>query len=106
MISTYKTKWLHLKTNNVYIRHEFMEEVGLFGVTNTTNVCDGQEMVLYSRNGAYYVREYNEFIEKFSLVTTPMKHYGKAICRGSIALGTGCGKCDKCLDELKDWGII
>ena len=29
------------------------------------------------------------------------KQYTGTICRGSIALGTGCGRCEKCRDEIK-----
>lgn len=33
----------------------------------------------------------------------PQKQYEGPICRGSIALGTACGRCEKCADELKKW---
>lgn len=49
----------HIKTGKTY----FM--VGM--VTNATNENDGQQMVLYySKNGMCFVREVNEFIEKFN----------------------------------------
>ena len=48
----------HIKTGNTY----FMCDI----VTNTTNENDGQIMVLYySMTGIRFVREVNEFIEKF-----------------------------------------
>lgn len=48
----------HIKTGNTY----FMCNI----VTNTTNENDGQAMVLYySMTGISFVREFNEFIEKF-----------------------------------------
>ena len=48
----------HIKTGNTY----FMCDL----VTNTTNENDGQPMVLYySMTGIRFVREVNEFIEKF-----------------------------------------
>ena len=49
----------HIKTGNTY----FMCDL----VTNTTNENDGQPMVLYysMHNGRRFVREFNEFIEKF-----------------------------------------
>lgn len=30
-----------------------------------------------------------------------MKYEGK-ICKGSMKLGTGCGKCEKCIDEIAE----
>lgn len=48
----------HIKTGNTY----FMYDI----VTNATNENDGQQMVLYySLDGMRFVREVNEFIEKF-----------------------------------------
>lgn len=34
-------------------------------VINTTNSNDGEKMVLYSKRGIVFVRNYDEFIEKF-----------------------------------------
>ena len=48
----------HIKTGNTY----FMCGI----VANATNENDGQQMVLYcSKDGMCFVREFNEFIEKF-----------------------------------------
>lgn len=48
----------HIKTGKTY----FMCDI----VTNTTNEYYGQAMVLYySMTGIRFVREFNEFIEKF-----------------------------------------
>lgn len=49
---------MHIKTGKTYIM------CGI--VTNATNENDGQSMVLYcSKDGMCFVREVNEFIEKF-----------------------------------------
>jgi len=57
-------KYEHLKTGNTY---KVYEEY----IINATNKVDGQRMVLYAREdgkGAMYVREYDEFMEKFELI--------------------------------------
>lgn len=61
------TFWKHKKTDNVYVL--------IFNALNCTNAQDGQKMVLYRRHNTdinadheYFVREVNEFKEKF----TPM----------------------------------
>lgn len=59
-------KYCHIKTGNVY-------EVLDVNVTNASNNLDGQEMVLYSRNGKTFVREKKEFIEKFVKLEEPTK---------------------------------
>lgn len=51
---------VHLKTGNIYTVHG--------EVINATNIESGQKMVLYSRDGQYYVREVEEFGEKFKTV--------------------------------------
>ena len=50
---------IHLKSGNTY----HVLDVGR--IINATNAVDGQEMVLYTRNGKFYVREKKEFEEKF-----------------------------------------
>ena len=35
-----------------------------------------------------------------------MKNYEGIICRGSIQLGSHCGKCEKCLDEFAEMQAI
>lgn len=53
--------YMNKKTGKVYTADEV--------VTNTTNDCDAQQMVYYwSETGDTYVRELNEFLEKFTLV--------------------------------------
>jgi hypothetical protein len=52
--------YIHTKTGNEY------RKIGV--VKNATNENDGQIMVLYTRNGHYYVREVKEFNEKFKKV--------------------------------------
>ena len=36
------------------------------------------------------------------VMTNKLKYLGKIICRGSMVLGTGCGWCIKCADEVLD----
>lgn len=57
-----KSLWRHKKTGNIY-------EVSYMEVINCTNAQDGQIMVLYKRGGKTFVREINEFKEKFEPVT-------------------------------------
>ena len=55
----------HKKTGNLY---RAMYSVL---VTNATNAQNGQAMILYERVGEkkqFYVRELNEFLEKFEIV--------------------------------------
>ena len=33
-----------------------------------------------------------------------LKDFNKLICRGSVAIGSGCKTCDKCLDEIAAMG--
>ena len=49
--------YCHIKTGNTY---QYIEEV-----VNATNKNDGEAMILYCRNGKYFVREKTEFFEKF-----------------------------------------
>lgn len=50
----------HLKTGNVYrVTGEAI---------NATNAQDGQNMVIYERDGKRFVREAGEFIEKFAAI--------------------------------------
>lgn len=51
--------WRHIKTGNIYVR--------LMEVINSTNgENDGQLMIVYeSRANEKFVREKNEFLEKF-----------------------------------------
>jgi hypothetical protein len=49
--------FIHRKTGNKYV------VVG--ECLNCTNAQDGQEMVIYFRDGRTYVREKAEFLEKF-----------------------------------------
>jgi len=56
--------WKHTKTGNVYVL--------IFHALNCTNAQDGQAMVLYRRHDPditgdmkYFVREFNEFKQKF-----------------------------------------
>lgn len=49
--------FIHRKTGNKYV------VVG--ECLNCTNAQDGQEMVIYSRDGRTFVRERSEFLEKF-----------------------------------------
>lgn len=59
----------HNKTGNLY--RALYSKV----VVNATNAQDGQEMILYERvgqPGTFYVREYNEFLQKFTMVTEPI----------------------------------
>lgn len=53
--------FVHNKTGNIYYAIE--------QVTNATNAQDGQDMVLYRRDGNLYVREVTEFHEKFTELT-------------------------------------
>ena len=53
-------KWVHNKTGHIY--------VVISMVTNTTNKNDGDQMVLYQRNGMFFVRDVKEFISIFTLV--------------------------------------
>ena len=39
-----------------------------FNITNATNANDGQRMVLYKRRNKFYVREYTEFLQKFTFL--------------------------------------
>ena len=57
----------------VYINNKTKEEYIVVGICiNTTNSVDGQMMIMYKRydpqNSPYYVRECNEFYEKFTKV--------------------------------------
>ena len=52
----------HKKTGNIYQRFNDV-------VIDCTNARDGQQMVLYYRDGKFFVRELQEFNEKFELVT-------------------------------------
>ena len=49
---------VHKKTGNVYT-------VITSNVINCTNAQDGQQMVLYTKDGMWFVREKKEFEEKF-----------------------------------------
>lgn len=52
----------HKKTGKLY--------VALGVIINATNACDGQKMVLYANeHGMTFVREYEEFWEKFERYT-------------------------------------
>jgi len=65
-------EYLHIKSGRVY-------EVKFFGVINATNAQDGQEMVIYEgmkKDGsgkALFVREVNEFNDKFKKPTQKEK---------------------------------
>lgn len=50
--------YVHTSTGNGYY-------VRSLEVTNATNAQDGQAMVLYQREGELYVRENQEFMERF-----------------------------------------
>lgn len=53
------TKYIHKKTEKVY-------DVCRCSVINATNgSADGQRMVIYRRDGKVFVREMNEFFDKF-----------------------------------------
>jgi len=52
-----KGLFIHKKTGNVY------QVVG--ECLNCTNAQDGQEMVIYAKDGKTFVREKREFLEKF-----------------------------------------
>jgi len=52
-------KYTNKKTGKEYNR------VG--NVLNATNANDGEVMVLYERKGNFYVREVDEFYEKFEI---------------------------------------
>ena len=52
----------HKKTGNIYYVFKYDKLI------NTTNANDGQEMVFYGRLGKFYVREKNEFYEKFEII--------------------------------------
>lgn len=49
---------VHKKTGNIY-------NVITSNVINCTNAQDGQQMVLYTKDGMWFVREKKEFEEKF-----------------------------------------
>lgn len=49
---------VHKKTGNTYT-------VITSNVINCTNAQDGQQMVLYTKDGMWFVREKKEFEEKF-----------------------------------------
>ena len=51
-------KYLHKKTGTVY-------NVLSFKIINKTNENDGMIMALYDKDGTIYVRELEEFNEKF-----------------------------------------
>lgn len=51
---------IHKKTGNIY-------QVISTDVIDCTNARDGTKMVLYTREGLYFVREYKEFMEKFDV---------------------------------------
>jgi hypothetical protein len=53
----------HLKTGNLY------QVIG--GALNCTNTHDGQQMVVYSRDGKLFVRESYEFSQKFAFSCYP-----------------------------------
>lgn len=56
----YLDLWVNNKTGNIY-------EAINYCVTNATNAQDGQNMVFYTdMKGTPYVREYTEFLEKFT----------------------------------------
>lgn len=56
-IHTYDVK--HLKTGNIY------EVLELGDIIDCTNERDGTPVVVYKRNGQFYVREKDEFERKF-----------------------------------------
>lgn len=49
---------VHKKTGNIYY-------VMYDAAIDCTNERDGQRVVVYTREGIVFVREYNEFIKKF-----------------------------------------
>ena len=55
------TQYRHNKTGRIYT-------VESFNIVNGTNAQDGQTMTLYSRDGRQFVRETEEFLEKFTKV--------------------------------------
>lgn len=55
--------FIHRKTGNKY--------VVIGECLNCTNAQDGQEMVIYARDGQVFVREKSEFLEKFAQDENP-----------------------------------
>lgn len=51
---------VHNKTGNIY------NIINVGKIVNCTNEQDGQEMILYYRDGKFFVREREEFEEKFT----------------------------------------
>ena len=45
-------------------------EIISLDITDATNGANDQRMVLYQKDGVKYVRNYNEFFEKFDQVKT------------------------------------
>jgi len=63
----------HKKTGKIY-------KVSSFSVINATNENVGEQMVLYHCPGQYFVREYNEFMEKFEVkLNSESEKYSKPI---------------------------
>jgi len=54
-------KYMHLKTNTIYTRYTPSTPI-----IDATNSKLGQAMILYEKDGKFFVREYNEFMEKFA----------------------------------------
>lgn len=61
MLQTRSRQYRHDKTGRIY-------NVESFNIVNGTNAQDGQTMVLYSLGGKQFVRELEEFLEKFTKV--------------------------------------
>lgn len=63
-------EWFKLGDNtNVYVNNKTGETyIYVMIIDDKTNSMNGRQVVLYRRNGGYYIRDKDEFFEKFSSV--------------------------------------
>jgi hypothetical protein len=47
------------------IKNQHIYNVVSLRIINATNEQDGQKMILYEKDGQFFVREYEEFYKKF-----------------------------------------
>lgn len=66
-------KATHLKTGKIYT-------VLSMDVIDCTNINDGRHMVLYRDEEHLFIREYNEFITKFTPILVPDNKSKEEIC--------------------------